>query len=553
MKKVKTKVLVVFAAIFLFISTSCNVPNAETETQEHSKFSTSKTIEDDSIDTGPIRGGELAIFSTTPDTFNPLITNNIYVQDFSNLIFESLVKFDKNQKPTPNLSDVWTISPDGLTWNFHIRQKVYWQDGSTLSASDVEYSMEVILNASNNSVYKTLLSNIATFGVVDRQNFRIQLKKQNYFTAELMTFPIISKKINLKVGVDPLAKPIGTGPYRFDEHVKNATEPYIVFKRNKNWWNKKNPDPKLPDFPYIDVIKVKIKKESKAAVNAFLSKEIDVTYVNSNDYDKYSSRTDLTIKKYPSRNFEFLAFNTTKPILKDNQLRLAISKLLDINKIVTSCYGNSAIQAAYPLYPLSWISSGLKPIGRDTSGGLEILKDYSNKRLKLDLIVNSENKKRPAVAEEIANQLKLYDITVNIEKVTWDEQIKRIQENKFDMAIMGYNVPLIPDMSYLYSLPYLSENYLNPIEGVKATNIAKYMNPEVDGYIQRIFSQRDSGLQQAYVINLAGLLEQEVPYLGLCFTNNAILANRRIRGKIDPLPWNRLNNVVEWYIPTTKM
>ena len=75
----------------------------------------------DILDRGPVSGGTLNVFTTEPDTLNPILTKNTYTADFLGFIYEGMTRLDKSQRAVPVLSDSWTVSPDGLIWNFHIR------------------------------------------------------------------------------------------------------------------------------------------------------------------------------------------------------------------------------------------------------------------------------------------------------------------------------------------------------------------------------------------------------------------------------------------------
>jgi peptide/nickel transport system substrate-binding protein len=124
----------------------CNIE--EKENNKETEYS------GDIMDKGPVRGGNLRLFSTVPDTLNPILTKNLYVKDFSELIFESMTKLDKSQKPIPVLADKWEVSQDGLTWVFYLRNDVVWQDGTPFTAEDVEFTLKNILDPKVDTIYK---------------------------------------------------------------------------------------------------------------------------------------------------------------------------------------------------------------------------------------------------------------------------------------------------------------------------------------------------------------------------------------------------------------
>ena len=62
-------------------------------------------VVDDIVDMGPVKGGQINLFSTPPDTLNPVLTKNAYIKDYLAFVFESLVELDKKQKPVPLLAE----------------------------------------------------------------------------------------------------------------------------------------------------------------------------------------------------------------------------------------------------------------------------------------------------------------------------------------------------------------------------------------------------------------------------------------------------------------
>jgi peptide/nickel transport system substrate-binding protein len=309
----------------------------------------------DILDKGPVPGGVLNLFTTEPDTLNPVLTKNTYVSNFLGLVFEGMTGLNEKQQAVPKLSDSWTVSADGIIWNFHIRDNVQWQDGQPFTASDVEFTVQLLMNAGADSVYKPLVQGIATCAAVDSSDFKLVLVKPNSFLPEMMTFPILPKHQFNKL--DALSsgesfKPVGTGPYRFESYTEKKQ---IVLKADKSWWylgidnNSKN-------SMYIDTVNVNVFNSTDDAMGALQTGDIDVMGIDSGDFSKYKGRTDLTIKKYTSREFEMLAFNLSNPVMGDKYARKAISLAIDKDKLITAILPGDAQAAETPVLPDCWIS-----------------------------------------------------------------------------------------------------------------------------------------------------------------------------------------------------
>ncbi|HHV98569.1 MAG TPA: peptide ABC transporter substrate-binding protein [Clostridiaceae bacterium] len=554
--------IAVFAVCVIFASCGTMVQYQDGQEHNLNNINMNIYISDNVIDRGVTRGGTLNLFTTVPDTLNPVSTKNVFVQGFSGLVFESLIKLQENQSPLPVLADRWSVSQDGLVWTFHIREDVKWHDGTPLTAEDVEFTVNEILNSGNGSIYKSNLQGATSFGAIDRNNFRIVIGKPNSFQAELMTFPIIPKHYFEKYGDQDLMSgtlPPGTGPYKFKSIEKDKV---IHLTANENWWNALSRGEDSLKLPYIENINVKIYQGVEDALNAFNTKDVDVAFIDFADLERYKGSVHTSLKTYPSRNFEFIALNFNNKILSDGAVRKAIAYSIDRNKIINDILPGRGIISDIPVIPSSWINdTSISSYNVDLVKAREILiengwnedngrwsKRINGKReyLSFELLVNNENLLRKSVAEEIVRQLKNLGIEVTVVPLNWDEMLEKIESGKYDMALMGCTVPQIPDISFLYATPYFS---FIPSEGYTvARNISGYTNPDVDDYIIKIFSETDNERKKALFINMTGLISDDVPYLGLYFLNNAVMYRKTIRGTIDSHIWDKYNDITQWYI-----
>jgi len=549
----RTKTLFFIAAVCISILfTSCsyiNISEQDGSKENEYNFLNSK---DDVIDIGPVRGGVLKLYSTIPDTLNPILTNNKYVRDYSVFVFESLVTLDKNQKPVPTLAKSWEISDDGLTWTFHLEENVFWHDNMPFTAEDVEFTINAIISSPNSS-YKPNVSNITMFSAIDRKTFRIVLKNPNSFTAELMTFPILPKHYfeGEELASSPKNNsPMGTGPYKFAEYNPGQ---YVKLKSNENWWKSEQDNSSDLKIPYIQEIEIRLYDKTKSRTDAFQGGDVDVLTIDRGLWSKYNGRTDITMKKYISNEFEYIAFNLSNKILKLPEVRQAIAYAVDKTKIINSILHGEAIASDLPLIPDTWLNDTnavfyspdkekarklLEDGGWKESNGLLYKKiNGANTALKLEMLVNEDNSTRLKVAEEIKNQLKEVGIELTITKLKWDEEMKRIDRKRFDMVFIGCQITSLPDISFLYS----SES--------GQLNISGYKNEEVDEYLRKITLEKNDDVKKSYYSKLKELINQDVPYLGLYFYNEAVVYSKRIKGEFNPYLWNKYFDFVRWYTP----
>ncbi len=553
---IRKSFVIVFVLIINMVMVSCSImeePLKKTDEGNENIFMGSNM--DDILDTGPIKGGILKLFSTAPDTLNPIITKNSFIKDYSCFVYESLVVLDKSQRPVPLLAESWTVSDDGLEWTFYLRKDVYWHDNIPFSAEDVEFTMNMILDTSIDSIYKPNIQKISTFSAVDFNTFRITLNSPNSFTAEQMTFPIIPKHYFLGediLSTDKNFKPVGTGPFQFTEYKENE---YIKMKNNEKWWKGKTVNDSELTLPYIIEVDIRIFDKNYSVANAFQSKDVDIITVDREGWTRYSGRSDVTIKRYPGNKFEFISFNLSNRILQEKEVRKAIAYTVDKLQIISKVMHGEAFVSDIPVIPDTWLNDTkiltyevnrekarqiLTDAGWADNNGIMYKKiNGVSTPLRLEMLVNDDNDTRLEVAEEIKNQLSEIGAQINIKPLKWDDELKSINTGKYDMAFLGLAVSSIPDVSFLYSSAQIGTGF----------NIAGYKSEAVDSYLNIILSEMDNTRKKAMFLNMMQIIYDDMPYLGLYFYKDAVIYNKKIRGEFNPNNWSKYDDFTRWYIP----
>lgn len=516
---------------------------------------------DDIMDQGPVKGGTLNLFSTDPDTLNPLLTTSSNVSDFLSFIYEGLVALNEKQQPEPLLSDKWSVSPDGLIWNFHIRDGVQWSDGKAFTAEDVEYTFNFLLGANVDSVYKKQLQNISTYTAADSSNFRVALIKPNSFTAEMMTFPILPAHLQEHAFDTADFKPVGTGPFKFEVYLKEKS---VTLKKNEGWWYIHAGEGSSDNILLMDEICIKLYRSAEDAINAFQVYDIDVSGINMDDINKYASRTDMIIKKYPSREFEFLAFNLNNPVAADISVRKAVAAAIDRQKLLREILNGNGVVCDLPIHPASWLWDGIQssPVLSKAQSSRDILLEGGwkeresgfyktlggiSRKLEIELLVNNNNSRRVLVAEGICRQLLEAGIAAKVTSLPWKSLYNQIDTGKFTFVYTGCRITQVPDISFLYSNNYLPA-YL-PLENNIGRNISGYYSQEVNNLIHSLYAETDQEKQKNAFTALKNILDADLPYIGLFFLDNAVIYRNTVRGSLKPFVWNKYHDITGWYLP----
>ena len=165
------------------------------------------------------------------------------MQEICGNINESLLLFDWQFKPHPNLARAFEMSPDGLTYTFHLRDDVLWHDGVKFTARDVVFSCGTMLPQLNPRS-RNAFGHIASIAMPD--DYTVVFKLKQPFNAFLMSFMASNAPMmpaHIYEGTDFRTnpynfKPIGTGPFKFAEWKRGQ---YIHLARNDHYWRPGQP------------------------------------------------------------------------------------------------------------------------------------------------------------------------------------------------------------------------------------------------------------------------------------------------------------------------
>ncbi|HEY0256034.1 MAG TPA: ABC transporter substrate-binding protein, partial [Candidatus Methylacidiphilales bacterium] len=198
-----------------------------------------------SADQQPVEGDwVIRQISADPDTLNPITSQDAdgHMIQYPN-IFESLLIMDNDTlKLKPFLAESYEISPDQLTYTFHLHRDVKWQDGVPFTADDVKYSYERIQDPKVDAApLRNYFANIKSCEILDPYTIRFTATERYFKTLECLgtdNLPIVPKHVLEKGEPDfnkhPFSRaPIGTGPYKF---VRWDTGSQIVLERNEAYW-----------------------------------------------------------------------------------------------------------------------------------------------------------------------------------------------------------------------------------------------------------------------------------------------------------------------------
>jgi peptide/nickel transport system substrate-binding protein len=268
-------------------------------------------------------------FSLAPTWFDPADTSGL-ITPFWILyaLHDALVKPMPGKSMAPSLAESWTVSSDGLTYEFVLRKGVRFHNGETVTADDVKFSFERYRGASA----KTLKERVRQIQIVDAHRVRFHLKEPwpdflvFYATPATGAAWVVPAKYVEKVGDEGFKKaPVGAGPYRFVSFTPGVE---LVLEANEQYWRK------TPSVKRL-VLKTVVDETTRLAM--LKRGEADIAYaLRGVTAEEVRRSPGLTLKPSDSHGIHWLLFTEqwdTKSPWADRRIRLAVNHAIDRNAI----------------------------------------------------------------------------------------------------------------------------------------------------------------------------------------------------------------------------
>lgn len=469
------------------------------------------------------------------DTMNPLLSKNKNVQFYDKLIFEALLTVEQDFSLSPCLATEYSKTGN-TSYIIKLRKDVKWQDGQPFVAKDVQYTIDR-LKEGIDSVYVSNVQAISGLEIIDDYTIKINLFEETPFFEYNLIFPIMPSHYysGTDFAADALT-PLGTGMFKIDDI--NSTQ--IKLSRNDAWWNKEK-------LPKLDSITINIYSSLGENFNAFKIGNVDLLVTENVNFEDYIGTIGFNHKIFKGREYDFLAINTANNVLSKLEIRQAINYGIDKNNIVASIFNDKAFTISNNFDTGSWLYSSnnvqneyniekaqntLSNSGWTlTSRQWQKIENYKTLKTTFNLVVNSNNLERVAVAENIKTQLANIGIIINIKKVNDWTYNNYIENKNYDILLTGTNISINPNLQL-----YFGDN-----------NLANYSNEEVNSILAEVKNITDEQLLKEKYNRLQEITNQDIVYIPLYINKNVVLYSSNLVGDVSPNWYNIFYNIENWY------
>ena len=501
---------------------------------------------------GPAMADKSLVFCSeaNPESFNPQVTTTGTSMNAALPLYNNLIEFVRGTtRVMPGLAESYTVSEDGLTYEFRLRRDVRFHANDRFTptrlfnADDVLFSIERQwkdghpfhkVGRATYDYFKDM-SMAALLKAVDRiddHTVRITLNRPEApFLANLaMPFSSIQSAeyaaALMEAGTPDLfdEEPVGTGPFQLVSFQKDVA---IRYKAFEGYWGGRQP---------LDTLIFAINPNAAVRLNKLRSGECHLmVFPNPAELAKIGRDPNLVVQRREGLNLAYMAFNTRKAPLDDARVRRAITLAVDKQMLLDAVYQEAGRPAKNPIPPIMWSyddSIGDYPFDQNEARRLLAEAGHAG-GFTLDLwyppVARAYMPNGKRATELIQANLERVGIKVNLVTDEWREYRRRLALGEHDMAIYGWTGDNGDPDNFLFLL--LGCDAARPGGG----NFAKWCN---SAFEDQVVKAKRTSVQEERIAHYHAaqrIFHQELPWYPIAHSIVSVALRREVRNyRIDP-------------------
>ena len=464
------------------------------------------------------------------DTFNPLTTKSQSVKEAMQFVYEPLFKLDSEMRIVPVLAKDYTVSADGKIITINLKENIKWHDATPFSASDVAYTIKVILNGETN--YTDSLLNLKNYIEISDYSIRLILKNSVPSYESLLTFPIIKNKTKMNTREEYI--PNGTGPFCYGSR---ASVDEIYFGAYENYHQGRS---------RIDALYIHMLPSYDSYMTSLEASEIDFASSKTVDLTEYMPKGNLKLYDYTSNQFTFLGYNMESPILSGSFTRRALAKVIDKEEIADSVIFSRGVATDIPINPDSYLYTdtnvkfskddlaandylGDDNWGTDINGNYVRKINGAKQTLKFTILANSDNHEEMMVAKNISEQFGRFGIDAEVEALPYEIYKSRVKTKNYEIFVGTVEMDANMNLSGFFdTLGYKNDNI-----SILMSQLGMTRNEEE---LRALFNQ------------YTAMLLEDMPITVLYFSKGSLISSANVISGINPTEHSIFNDSSLWSV-----
>lgn len=469
-------------------------------------------------------------------------------------VFESFYRLGKNGKPTAGLAKNGTVSKDGKTWTFKIRDSK-WSNGDPIVAQDFVYSWRRSLNPKTASPYAYLFSGVKNADAIiagkkspnalgisapDKKTVVVKLNRPIAYFKVLMAYPLFgpqNEKVVKKYGnryATEAQYQVYSGPFKIKGW--NGTNDTWSFVKNNDYWDKKSVK--------LNKIHYQVVKSNNTGYQMYQQGKLDLTPLSSEQVKNLKSNNDFT--QYPYSLVRFLLYNfkdknaVNRKALNNKNIRLALSLSIDRDIVTKKVLGNGST------LPTGFVANDL---ASNPKTGIDFAKEQSvnntvdynsalakkywkkglqeigQKNLTFDVLSSNDEADSDQLTQYLQSQWtkELKGLKINITNIPEKSSDSRAQQGNFDIYLSHWGGDFNDPMTFM-QIPMTGTSY----------NYGKWSNSTYDNLVKKAGNEDANNPEKRWndLVKAAKIVNGNQAITPIYQQTTAYLQNKRVHGLI---------------------
>jgi peptide/nickel transport system substrate-binding protein/oligopeptide transport system substrate-binding protein len=430
-------------------------------------------------------------------------------------IFDGLTRFTPDAKVVPGLAKSWEVTPDGLTYTFHLRSGVKFHDGQPFTAKNVVSTFQRVLDPKTKGGRGWPLYPIK--GAEDYAAGKGQAITGLTIFPKLLAMPVNSI-VPPNASADFGQKPVGTGPWKF---VEWRHDDYLRFAKNPDYFD---------GPPKSDSLMARIIPEMSTATAEFEAGNVDVLSVPDEAGKSWQADPEKSklLSSAPALRFWYVAINVTRGPLADVRVRQALNYAVDVNTILSAVMAGRGTVANGVIPPtLSGYDANRKGYAHDVAKAKQLL-TAAGHPTGIDVeLWSATTDQSPRLAQAIQANLAEAGIRAKIVQRDASSVREAARKGASDLYVKEWWADYPDAENFLYPLLY-SKNR-GP-----GGNVSFYSNDKFDTLIDQAHREQDESKRNALYTQADALQYNDAPMVYLFFYKDVYAVQPWIHGFTVP-------------------
>jgi peptide/nickel transport system substrate-binding protein len=446
-----------------------------------------------------VRGGTLRVgMDADNTTMDPHRSTAAVDRQVYNNVYGKLLDIDVKFGLVPQLAQSWEIRNAGLTYVFKLRQGVKFHDGSDFTAEIVKWNFERMRDPALASPRRSEIAPVKDVKVVDSHTVEITLSAPFAPFLSVLTDRagmMVSRAAVEKFKDDFARNPVGTGPFRFVEWVKDD---HLTLRRFDGYWE--------PGLPHLDEVVYRPIPDSSVRFTAIRTGQVDVMHqIAPKDVAAAKAERGLKVSEIPSLWWQGIHLNNQVAPFTSKALRQAMWYAVDRTVIQRVVYYGQGAVAWSPFPPSMWAQD------RDFA---DWRRDVAKAKARLaeggmpnGFAFTVKGWNQPTQVQElqiVQVQLKDIGVDMKIELLEFGKLLADLNGHNFVALRIGWSGRPDPDGN--------AHVFLHSKGGL---NRVRYNNPKMDELLDQARAESDQGKRTGLYAQVTRLAAEDAPYVWL--------------------------------------